>query len=232
MAWFDKQTDGDVQAEAIGEPTAKGLNEQETIQRNVFISTFAMLAKMASADGTVSKNEVEAVDRFMKQVLKLDDARRSFAIKVFNRARTSTKTFRDYAEEYRELLKDTPEMYEWMVDVLARVSLADQVFSNPEASLLYSACEVFGVDPGRYAKLAQHLQPAAVAQDDEVYQRIGCSPTSSDEEIAAKVSQLEQQFDPEHIVAMGLPEEFVKVAQEKRKAVQEAHQEIRRRRGR
>jgi DnaJ like chaperone protein len=220
MGWFSKTQEEERKPENV---SGFALSDHEQLQKAIFVSTFSMIAKMAGADGAVTKNEVQAVDRFMSNVLKLNEQRRTFAIRVFNAARSSPKTFEDFARQYKRQLKDKPEMYEWMVDVLLRISLADAVFSDAEERILTKACEIFDVDLERCRQLVQKRAGSAV---NAHYKAIGCEPSASDEEIERIHSTLSAKYDPDNILAMGLPEEFVEVARAKRDAIERAYKAI------
>ncbi len=230
MNWFAKTSTSE-SAEGANEEAS--LSEKEVLQKKIFVSTFAMIAKIAGVDGSVSKSEVEAVERFMDQVLHLDKARKTFAIKVFNKARKSTTTFRQHAEDYRVLLKDKPEMYEWMVDMLARFSLADKTFDATESEILSTACEIFGVPEERYKSVRARLREQASegseasAGLEEHFQALGCSPSDSFEVVEKKFGELKLQYSPERIDAIGLPEEFRAVAEQKMKEMSSAYQKLR-----
>ncbi len=211
---------------ADGDPF--GTDEKEQLQRKIFISTFSMLAKLTDVDGSVDKSEIIAIDRFMKTVLNLEPARRQFAIKVYNEARRSSLSFREYAVQYRDLLKGQPRMLEWMVDVMLRISMADDYFCHTEERLLKIACEVFGISSQRYQQLrARHVknQPALN------YELLGCSEKSSNEEISAQYKKMIADYDPQRIKELGLPEDFIKLAEEKYSAIEIAFQAIKRARG-
>jgi DnaJ like chaperone protein len=229
MSWFTKHKDseqerGRVQAE--GSPF--GLSKEEQLQKQIFVSTFTMLSKLASSDGTVSKKEAIAVDSFMKKVLELDEARRKFAISVFNSARKSPTTFEECAKQYRELLHDKPRMFEWMVDVLFRLSYADRMISQQEEELLRKACEIFGISEQRYRQIrSRHVEEG----DDIRYEILGCTRESTNEEIESKFQQMNNEYCPDRVRELGLPEEFIKLAEEKHQVITETYQAIRRARG-
>ena len=65
--------------------TTFSANQQH--QAAFFAALFACLAKLAKADGKVSKEEIEAVDRFIEERFKFDSEQRRFAIEIFNRAK-------------------------------------------------------------------------------------------------------------------------------------------------
>ena len=206
-----------------------GPDEKDQTQKKIFIATFSMLSKLTDVDGTVDKAEISAIDRFMKTVLNLDEARRKFAIKAFNEARRSPLGFREYAEQYRELLKQQPRMLEWMIDVLLRISMADSVFSKAEERLLKIACEVFGVSESRFAQLrARYVKdrPEAAAPDIAPYQILLCSPDCSAEELDRQYKKLLSDYSPQRIKELGLPVEFVLLAKERTKIIEEAYQTI------
>ena len=226
-----------------------GANQEEQTQKKIFVATFSMLA---SADGKVSKDEVKIIDRFMKNVLGLDDARRSFAIDVFNQARREEVAFSEYAKQYRELLSDKPKMLEWMVDVLLRISCADECFSDPEQAIVKSACEVFGVSETRYQQLrskylkgeqdsnqsaesplntADSPRSEAASGSSSAWSVLGLTAEATDEEIVTRHKKLSTEYSPSRIIEFGLPHEFVELAEEKFREIQEAFRAIKSERG-
>jgi DnaJ like chaperone protein len=205
-----------------------GSDEKDKFQQQIFISTFSMLAKLTNVDGSIDKAEIIAVDRFMKTVLNLDPERRQYAIKIFNEARRSSMSFREYAVQYRNLLKDKPRMLEWMVDVLLRISMADEVFSGTEEALLKTACEVFNISEQRFEQLrARHVKDQPVLN----YQLFGCTAESSNDEVLERYRKMIAEYNPQRIKELGLPDDFIKLAEEKHAAIESAFQQIKSARG-
>ena len=69
-----------------------------------FAALFACLAKLAKADGRVSKEEIQAVDRFIKERFKFNSDQRKFAIQIFNIAKDDTNSYEDYAYQLLSLI--------------------------------------------------------------------------------------------------------------------------------
>ena len=64
----------------------RGLNNFDQ-QVAFFAALFACLAKIAKADGRVSKEEINKVDQFIKERFNFPPDQRAFAIQVFNHAK-------------------------------------------------------------------------------------------------------------------------------------------------
>ena len=65
-------------------------------QRNqaaFFTALFACFAKIAKADGKVTREEVDKVDHFIKERFKFPSDQRVFAIEIFNHAKDDSNTF-------------------------------------------------------------------------------------------------------------------------------------------
>ena len=65
---------------------------------------FACLAKIAKADGVVSREEVDKVDSFIKDRFNFPSEQRKFAIQIFNQAKDDSYSFQDYATQLASLL--------------------------------------------------------------------------------------------------------------------------------
>ena len=87
-----------------GKRSSFSSNQQHQVA--FFTALFACLAKLAKADGRVSKEEVQAVDRFIKERFKFDTDQRKFAIEIFNHAKEDHNTYEDYAYQLSSLLKN------------------------------------------------------------------------------------------------------------------------------
>ena len=121
-----------------------------TKQRNqaaFFTALFACFAKIAKADGKVSREEVDKVDHFIKERFKFPPDQRVFAIEIFNHAKDDNNTFRDYANQLTSLLSSDKSALIMFYELLFELSMADGHLDSSEEKLLREAIDIFQIDP-------------------------------------------------------------------------------------
>jgi DnaJ like chaperone protein len=202
------------------------LSTGEEAQFTFFIATFSMLAKLAKADGEVSEEEIDAVNKFMLYDLNLDPESRMAAMNIFNAAIESSGSFDDFAAQFGSQFRVRPQMLELMIDVLLRVSIADGTMSESEERLIRSAVRIFNFSDERYKKLKSKY----VQEFEKYYAILGCGKNDANEHIKSQYRKLVMEYHPDKIVSKGLPEEFTKFAQDKFREIQEAYDYIRKER--
>mgnify|MGYP001134271017 CR=1 FL=1 len=206
-------------------PTSGDLEGQQRAQATFFVASFSMLAKMARADGHVSREEIDLAQRFMRDELRLDPEAEKFAIRVFRAAKDSPAPFDEFVLQFHSIFRHEPEMLEAMLDVLVRMALADGAVHEHERALIERAARIFGIGLERFAHvLGQHG-----ADFDRHYHTLGVEPSASLAEVKSAYRKLVVQTHPDKVISQGMPEEFVKVAQERFQRVQEAYEAIRER---
>jgi DnaJ like chaperone protein len=203
------------------------LSSVETHQLTFFVAAFSMLAKLAQADGRVTKEEIDSIEGFMVRDLHLDPQGRTVAINIFRTALNAPGTFDDFAHQFYHQFHNQPQMLEVMVDILLRVAVADGRMTTGEENLIRSAVAIFNLSDVRY----QHLKSRYVQNDDKAYAVLGCSPEDSDEQVKRCYRQRVQEYHPDKIAAKGLPDEFTRFAQDKFREIQEAWEKIKEARG-
>ena len=221
----------DAGSELDGRPqTAAGgqrLSSVETDQLTFFVAAFSMLAKLAQADGRVTKEEIDSIEGFMARDLRLDPQGRTVAVNIFRTALNAPGSFDDFARQFYQQFHSQPQMLEVMVDILLRVAVADGRMTPGEEKLIHAAVAIFNVSDVRY----QQLKSRYVQNDDKAYAVLGCSPDDSDEAVKRCYRQRVQEYHPDKIAAKGLPDEFTRFAQDKFREIQEAWETIKAHRG-
>jgi DnaJ like chaperone protein len=86
----------------------------------------------------------------------------------------------------------------------------------------YNAPPPGGPGPGRNPGPAGRRSP---------YEVLGCSPSSSDDEIKKRYRELLAKYHPDKFIGQNLGEEFVELASRKFQEIQEAYEALRSRRG-
>ena len=203
------------------------LSNNEQAQLTFFVAAFSMLAKIAKADGRVSEKEISSVEDFMRKELQLDQESMNTAKNIFKEAVNSSEPFDSFARQFHDVFRHQPRIIELMMDLLLRVSTADGGISGEEEKLLSSAARIFNISDDEYARLRSRY----VKDVNKYYAVLKVSENATDEEVKKAYRKLVSEYHPDKIESKGLPEEFVKFANDKFKEIQEAYEQIRRERG-
>ncbi len=183
------------------------------------IGFIALSAKMAKADGVVTADEVEA----FREVFDVKQSEYRNVERVFNFARQDVAGFDAYARQIANLFKSNPGILEDVLDGLFHIAKADGVFHENELLYLQSVAEIFGFSDGEFARIkASHLGP----DEADPYLILGVDYSISDEDLKRAYKRLVQENHPDRLMARGVPEEFVELANEKLAAINAAYDVI------
>ena len=191
-------------------------------QAAFFAALFACLAKLAKADGQVSKKEIEKVDNFIKERFKFDKEQRVFAIKVFNTAKDDKVSYEEYAHQLANLLSSNKNALVVFYELLFELAMADGVLDKNEEELLKNTVSIFGID----AQLFRNLKEQFSGSSSNPYKILGVEEGASFLDIKKAYMKKRREFHPDSLVSKGLPEELITRAKEKFIEIQQAFEEI------
>ena len=193
-----------------------GVNGQEAGKDQVAftVGVIALGAKMAKADGVVTRDEVNA----LKEVFKIPAGEMKNVANIFNLAKKDVTGYEAYAEQ---LLED-------VLEGLFHIAKADQVLRPREVEFLAQVAKRFGMTDTEFAYVkARHV----IAAKRNPYDVLGVKPSISNEELKSHYRRLVAESHPDKLIARGVPKEFVVIATEKVAAINEAYDQIAKERG-
>ncbi|WP_444927300.1 co-chaperone DjlA [Microbulbifer sp. TRSA002] len=197
--------------------------------QTIFIVTlFSMLAKMAKADGLVSKAEVEFIEGFIRSNLRLGTEERKHAIRIFENAKTDKYSIYDYAKQYRQLVRDQA-MREMVYRLLFAVAYADGELHSAEEEILKRITVDLGLHESLFAAMQNeflHGGRSTAANLEQHYAVLGCTPETSDKELKLAYRRKAAEYHPDKIASKGLPEEFMRHADDQMKSITVAYEAI------
>jgi len=192
-----------------------------------YVSLASLAAKMAKADGHVTNDEIKAFDSFLSFDLGLSVEERQTIAKLFNQAKDSPEDAGAIARQFAQLIGFKPDVLQMMMELLFKIALADgQVHKNEEAYLQQIAA-IFGLNPTAY----QQIRALYIKENDHAYQILGIKRSASDLEIKKAYHRLVKENHPDKLQARGVPEDFLKIAQEKMAEINQAYTDICKERG-
>jgi DnaJ like chaperone protein len=188
------------------------------------IGVIVLGAKMAKADGVVTRDEIGA----FKEVFHIPPEEMKNVGRLFNQARRDAHGFEPYAHQIGRMFKSNPVVLEELLDGLFHIARADGQVTEDELDYLEQLAGIFGLETARWERVrAANLG----AGDADPYGILGVARDASDEEIKSAHRRLVLENHPDKLVAQGMPQEFIDLANEKLAKINAAHDQIRKRRG-
>jgi len=188
------------------------------------IALVALAGKMARADGVVTEEEFEV----FRQVFGVPPEEQANVQRIFNLARQDIAGYEHYAGQIARLFVGNPAMLEDILDGLFEIAKADGVLHPGEAQFLERVAEIFGFAPNEFRRIrASHFAPELT----DPYVILGVSYVADDDELKQTYRRLVRENHPDSLMARGVPEEFIKLANDKLAAINGAYEKIQQERG-
>jgi DnaJ like chaperone protein len=207
------------------EPALATADDRRATREIAFtIAVIALGAKMAKADGTVSRSEVAA----FKQVFKIPPDEINNVARVFDQAKRDVAGFDAYARQLANMFDQRHPVLEELIDGLFHIARADGEVHESEILFIHEVARIFGFTDADFARLREVNVGADLA---DPYTVLGVRREQSDEEIRATWRRLMRENHPDKLMAQGLPAEFVELANEKVATLNAAYDRIAKERG-
>jgi DnaJ like chaperone protein len=185
------------------------------------IAMIALSAKMAKADGVVTRAEIDA----FCSIFEIPSGEEKNVARVYNLAKRDVAGFEAYASDVRRLLGDDPEMLEVVLDGLFDIAKADGAVHERELAYLTRVAELFGFDAEAFAPIrARHVLEDGV----DPYLVLNAKPDWDYQRLRAQYRRLVVENHPDRLIARGVPEEFICIANDRLAAINAAWEKIER----
>ncbi|MEM8985609.1 MAG: TerB family tellurite resistance protein [Pseudomonadota bacterium] len=202
---------------AVDVPQAAGRPERDKV--TFAVAMIALSAKMAKADGRVTRDEIDAFEEIF--LVPPEEAAR--VRMLYNLAKEDVAGYQHYARQIARIYANYPAVLEDVLDALFYVALADGVAHDKEIAFLENVADIFGYTDAEFRRVkASHIGPDA----DDPFAIIGVSSDAGLDEIKQAWRRLARENHPDALIARGVPEEFVKVAEKKLAAINAAYEKI------
>ena len=214
---YDKMKEGDTPQ----------VENNDTLQVAFTTAIIVLSAKMAKADGKVTREEVDA----FKQMFNIPAAEMENVGRLFNEAKQDAKGFEPYAEQIAMMFAREPAVLEELMGGLFHIARADGVVHPEELKFLRKTALIFGFTETQFDRLKAIHMGAVGGVEPDPYQVLGMTRKASNAEIKKTYRKLIRENHPDTLIAKGMPQEFVDVANEKMAAINAAYDLIEKERG-
>ncbi|KPP85014.1 MAG: DnaJ like chaperone protein [Rhodobacteraceae bacterium HLUCCA08] len=186
------------------------------------IAVIALGAKMAKADGQVTRDEVTA----FREVFTIPPGEEKNAARIFNMARQDVAGFEEYARKIKAMYDDDGPAAPLcdLLEGLFFIATADGEYHPAEDAFLARVAEIFGLDEVRFRRVRSIFVPDA---DRDPHDVLGVPPGAGQDQIRAAWRALVRENHPDQMIARGVPEEAVKMAERNLVAINRAWEQLR-----
>jgi DnaJ like chaperone protein len=183
------------------------------------IAVIALGAKMAKADGQVTRDEVTA----FREVFHIPPAEEDNAARLFNFARQDVAGFEDYATRIARMFDNADGTLCDLLEGLFHIAVADGDYHPNEDQFLARVSEIFGLSDRQFRAIRTRFVADA---DPDPWDVLGIEPGTPLPQVRATWRQLVRETHPDRMMARGLPEEALKMAEKRLIAINRAWEEI------
>lgn len=184
------------------------------------IAVIALGAKMAKADGQVTRGEVSAF-REVFQIAQDDEAG---AARVFNLARQDVAGFEEYAARIKAMFGDETGALSDLLEGLFHIAVADGQYHPDENVFLERVAEIFDVPEREFQQMRCRFVPDRAP---DPYQVLGASPDDSFETLRKRYRAMVRESHPDRMMARGVPVEAMRLAEKRMIDINRAWEHIR-----
>lgn len=205
------------------QPLLDGAREQGR-QSAFAMGVVILSAKVARAAGISEADGFAALAR----VASIADGDRDGVAALYGQAYGADRGAEAATATLKTLFEGAPDLLDEILEALALVAGAAGAL-EAAAATLDSVAEALGRPPRDWGRYRSGRSGAAVAADP--WQVLGVSRDAAEVEIRAAYRRLLREFHPDTLMAQGLPEEFVTVANRRMAEINAAWDDIARLRG-
>ena len=169
------------------------------------IAVIALSAKMAKADGRVTREEVDA----FKQIFDIPKGQERHISRVYNLARKDVAGYEIYAKQISKMLFKKKALLENLIEGLLFISISDGTYHPMEDKFINDVASIFTISGKRLASLKDLYTQET---EDTPYKILKVSPDDEINVIRRQWKKLVLENHPDKVLAKGLPKEAVKLA--------------------
>ena len=166
------------------------------------IGIIVLSAKMAKADGKVTKQEILA----FKNKIDVPDTEMKNVAFLWDQAKKSTQGYEVYAQQISNLLEKNSPVLEELLNLLIVIAEADGKITNPEIIYLKRVSEIFGFSNEDFERIISYK----IKDSSNPYKVLGVSEKTPISEVKKIWKKLVTKHHPDLLISQGMPKELIK----------------------
>ena len=222
--------------------------KRRLVQKIFFEATFSVMGHIAKADGVVTERELKMAKTLMSE-MRLSSEQKTQAKKLFNEGKLPSFNLLSLLTQLQNACRDNRELLKLFVDIQYRASMVDGLTAK-KIKALDVIFTHFGFAPlhqqNRFYADFGHNASAHEAEAeersysssqnqqyrssnstlDQAYALLEVKPTDTKQDIKRAYRKLMSLNHPDKLIAQGLPQEMIKIANAKTQKTLKAYELI------
>ena len=208
--------------------------DQQRVQAAFFSSVFSVMGYIAKVDGKVSKSEILLAQQVMQHMQLSEDMQKA-AKELFNQGKQNDFNLEEVLEQFRTESHRRTHLVRMFLEIQIQATYADGVFDDKEYDALKYIAQKLRFPIHELERLIQQFSVASGKSSkltiDDAYVILGADKSLTDKELKRAYRRLLAQHHPDKLVAKGLPDEMIKLANDKTQEIISAYELIKKHRG-
>lgn len=219
--------------------------KRREVQQLFFCTTFAVMGHIAKAAGHVSKENLLTAMHFMDQ-LQLNRAQKKIAKQQFNLGKAKTFNLTQALQSLMISCGDNPDLIRLFVDIQYQ-AVSQDVFIAPKIQVLNEVLQQLGFAPlqrqyqfyqdfsskahragfsDTNQQQRQQSYTSSASTLEQAYAILEVTPQMNQRDIKKAYRKLISRHHPDKLIAQGLPEEMIRLANNKTQVITKAYEQI------
>ncbi|MEH6627217.1 MAG: co-chaperone DjlA [Motiliproteus sp.] len=212
-------------------------------QKLFFEATFAVMGKVAKADGRVTEQEISYASQVMGR-MNLPEEKRKEAIRLFNQGKDPDFDITTVMASLSRVIRFRADVKQMFVEIQLQAAFADGQVSQAELLVIQEVCSSLQISYGDLEQILrrcraeqafnqqsfyghEHGQVNEAQLLKEAYGVLGVEESVVEADLKRSYRRLMSQHHPDKLIAKGLPEEMMQLAKEKTQEIHAAYDRIR-----
>jgi DnaJ like chaperone protein len=214
--------------------------DHERTQLAFFTATFSVMGRLAKADGQVSRDEIAFAQAVMAQ-MQFSAEQKQLAIELFTQGKQPDFDLDGVLQQFRRECHRRHTLMQMFLEIQLQAAYADGELHAAERELLLHVFDLLGFTRHEFDHLEAMVRAARAGYApageprgptlDEDYSVLDVAKSATDAEVKKAYRRLMSQHHPDKLVAKGLPDEMIKLANEKTQQIRKAYERIKASRG-
>lgn len=220
---------------------------REIVQKIFFEATFSIMGHIAKSDGRVSEKEIQMANTLMEE-MGLKEKQRTEAKRFFNIGKQASFNLSQMLSTLKEMTHDNPELLRLFVDLQYRAAQVDGL-SQQKLTHMNIILRHLGFAPlhqqnrfyedffNQYQNQQQRRQSKYSYSSgqtnyqsnptlDQAYALLELTSNATKQEVKKAYRRLISRNHPDRLIAQGLPESMIKIANDKTQKITKAYEAI------